>query len=94
MTAGYLIWWLRKLNEEIEAKYLACSECCYCSFSAFSRPSSYVEVDKCFVFVFVLMATPVVVSGLGVELEGQLPVYTTATAVPDLSSICDLHHSS
>ena len=26
--------------------------------------------------------------------ELQLPAYTTATAMPDLSSICKLHHSS
>ena len=31
---------------------------------------------------------------LGVELELQLPAYTTATAMWDLSPICDLHHSS
>ena len=31
---------------------------------------------------------------LGVRLELQLPVYTTATATPDLNGICDLHHSS
>ena len=31
---------------------------------------------------------------LGVELELQLPTYTTATAMPDLSCICDLRHSS
>ena len=31
---------------------------------------------------------------LGVEWELQLPVYTTATAMPDLSGICNLHHSS
>ena len=31
---------------------------------------------------------------LGVELELQLPAYTTATAMPDSSRICDLHHSS
>ena len=30
--------------------------------------------------------------GLGVKLELQLPVYSTA--MPDLSLICDLHHSS
>ena len=30
----------------------------------------------------------------GVELEVQLPAYTTATATQDLSRICDLHHSS
>ena len=34
------------------------------------------------------------VSGLEVELELQLPAYTTATAMPDLSCICELHHSS
>ena len=31
---------------------------------------------------------------LGVELELQLPAYTTATAMPDPSCICNLHHSS
>ena len=31
---------------------------------------------------------------LAVELELQLPAYTTAIAVLDLSRICDLHHSS
>ena len=31
---------------------------------------------------------------LGAELELQLPAYTTATAMWDLSSICDLHQSS
>ena len=31
---------------------------------------------------------------LGVELELQLPAYTTATEMPDLSHVCDLHHSS
>ena len=33
---------------------------------------------------------------LGVQLELQLPAFTTATATatPDLSSICDLFHSS
>ena len=30
---------------------------------------------------------------LGVELELQLLAYTTATAMPDPSHICDLHHS-
>ena len=31
---------------------------------------------------------------LGVELELQLPAYAIATAMPDLSCVCDLHHSS
>ena len=31
---------------------------------------------------------------LGVEVELQLPAYTTATATPYLSCVCNLHHSS
>ena len=31
---------------------------------------------------------------LGVESELQMPAYTTATDMPDLSRVCDLHHSS
>ena len=31
---------------------------------------------------------------LGVELELQLPAYTTATAMQGLSRVCNLHHSS
>ena len=31
---------------------------------------------------------------LGIELELQLPAYTTAMATQDLSHVCDLHHSS
>ena len=31
---------------------------------------------------------------LGVEWELELPAYTTATAMPDPSCICDLNHSS
>ena len=30
----------------------------------------------------------------GVELELQLPVYTTAPTMPDPSPVCDLHHTS
>ena len=31
---------------------------------------------------------------LGFKSKLQLPAYTTAAATPDLSRICDLHHSS
>jgi len=34
------------------------------------------------------------VPGLGAESELQWPAYTTATATPDPSWVCDLHHSS
>ena len=46
-------------------------------------------------FVFLgLHSWDMEVSRLGVELELQLLAYTIATAIPDLSGICDLHHSS
>ena len=50
-----------------------------------------------FYFIYVFLGPPlqhVEVPRLVVELELQLPAYTTATAMPDLSSIFDLHHSS
>ena len=31
---------------------------------------------------------------LGIESELQLPAYVTATAMQDLSHVCDLHHGS
>ena len=34
------------------------------------------------------------VPGVGVQLELELPAYTTATETLDLSPVCDLHHSS
>ena len=35
-----------------------------------------------------------VVPRLGVQSELQLPAYTTTTATPDLSQVCNLYHSS
>ena len=42
------------------------------------------------------MAAPLAYGGprLGTELELQPLAYTTATATPDLSQVCNLHHSS
>ena len=45
-----------------------------------------------YVIYLFLRAAPV--PRLGVEMQLQLPVYTTATAMKDLSFICGLHHSS
>ena len=47
-------------------------------------------------YSFLLLASVwhVEVPRLGAKLELQLPAYTTATAIRDLSHICDLHHSS
>ena len=50
----------------------------------------------CFVLFVFLGPHPqyMEVPRLGVKLELQLPAYTTAKAMRDLSHICDLHHSA
>ena len=48
-------------------------------------------------FFFVFLGPPLghmKVPRLQVKSELQVPAYTTATAMWDLSHICDLHHSS
>ena len=50
-----------------------------------------------FIYVFVFgpfRATPTACGGLIGAMELQLPAYTRATAMPDPSHICGLHHSS
>ena len=52
-----------------------------------------------FIFIFIfcfleLHLWHIKVPRLGVKSELELPDYTTATATPDLSCVCDLHHSS
>ena len=49
----------------------------------------------CFVFCFLgLHPQHMEIPRLGAELEQQPLAYTTATATPDLSHVCDLHQSS
>ena len=58
-----------------------------------SSPFSFIL----FIFLFLLFrAAPAAYGGsqAGVESELQLPAYATATAIQDLSHVCDLHHSS
>ena len=49
-----------------------------------------------FFFFFLSRATHIAYGGsqARVELELQLPTYATATAMPDPSRVCDLHHCS
>ena len=59
----------------------------------------YCRIFILFIYLFLLLflgplLQHVKVPRLGVELELQLPAYTTATAMQDLSLVCDLHHSS
>ena len=56
----------------------------------------FTELCVCF-FIFIFLGPRwqhMEVPRLGVESELQLPVYTTAVAMPDLSHTCNLHHSS
>ena len=53
------------------------------------------QIDFSFPFCFLeLHLWNMAVPRLGVELELQLPAYAMATAMPDPSHICKLHHSS
>ena len=51
-----------------------------------------------FIYLFIFLLRPYLwhmeVSRLGVKSELQLPTYTTATATPDVSRICNLCYSS
>ena len=50
-----------------------------------------------FIFLNLFRAAPMSCGGFqarGVQSELQPPAYTTASATPDLSLVCDLHHSS
>ena len=51
-----------------------------------------------YVFIYLISLGPhprhTEVPRLGVEVELQLPAYTTAIATQDPSCVCDLHHSS
>ena len=59
-------------------------------------PVSQTLISFSFFFFIFLLSHPwhMEVPGLGVKSELQLPAYTTATAPPDLSSVCNLLHSS
>ena len=54
-------------------------------------------LDKWYVSFFLCFLGPhlrhMKVPRLGVKSELQFPIHTTATAMPDLSPICDLHSS-
>ena len=67
-----------------------------CSFLLILIDQGSVLLYSCFfVFVFLgLHPRHMEVSRLGVELELRLPAYTTATAMLDLSCVCNLLHSS
>ena len=69
----------------------------YPTSSPTSQLSAQEDARTLCTFFFLFRAIPAAVQPvprLGVELELQLPAYTTAPAMPDLSCVWDLHHSS
>ena len=64
-----------------------------------AEPQQEIWINILFLFYFIfcflgLHPWYMEVPRLGVESELQLPSYTTATAMWDLSHFCDLYHSS
>ena len=60
-------------------------------------PAVWLQSRFLFLFSFFVFLGPnpwhMEVPKLGVKSELQLPAYATASATPDLSCVCDLHHS-
>ena len=58
--------------------------------------SLYMLCAYLFIYLNFFMAIPTVYgsSQSGVQLELQRTAYTTAAAMPNLSCVCDLRHSS
>ena len=74
--------------------------CCFLKWDFFFMEFRNIETQIIFVCVFFFSffflgsySWHMEVPRLGVKLELQLPAYSMATAMPDLSLICDLHHS-
>ena len=84
------IWEKKKKRKEKKGLRWGCEDLVPSSASCW-----LIGMDECFLFVC-LGPHPwhMEVPRLGVESELQLPAYATATATPDLSCICNLHHSS
>ena len=55
-----------------------------------------MQLESVYIFFFFLWPHfwPVEVPGLGIQSEPQLLATATATAMPDLSGVCDLHCSA
>ena len=68
------------------------------SYIALVRPFPHPEEKKKLILGGIIFLRPhlwhMEVPRLEVELELQLPAYTTATAMQDPSRVCDLHYSS
>ena len=62
--------------------------------SSYPSPIYKISIAVFFFSFLELHLRRMEVPTLGVESEMQLLAYATATVMPDLSHICDLHHSS
>ena len=101
MKPGYFVFILSK--DPMITTYLEClKKCvnCMCMRSMLlCLPCFFVVVVVlfCFCLFFFFLGSHswhLEVPRLGVKLALQLLAYTTGTAMPDLSSVCDLHYSA
>ena len=83
-------WWkliLMQFHLGLENMWIIYAFCTLILFCLFLLPF-------CFFLFLGLHPRYIEVPRLRVESEPQLPAYTTATAMQDLSHVCDLHHIS
>ena len=82
------VWRVAPQNSCLQGRWFLfiCSE----SISLFCKLQSWFPLFFAFLELYPWHTE---VPRLGVQLELQLPPYTTATATADLSHVCDLHHS-
>ena len=88
------------IGQDFTASLLQLSSVFYCNNAA-CQQLCVVTIICPFIYLFIYLfgclgphPQHMKVPRLGVQLELQLPAYTIATATPDPSHVCGLHHSS
>ena len=97
------LYWDRNLkepgqfNHQIFIKFVLCARFCFRYWGNNSDRSRLKLLPSGSSFIYLYFLKPhlwhVEVTRLGVKLELQQQAFTTATAMPDLGCICDLHYS-
>ena len=95
-SAKFNAWavWFKRLPVREDLSRGIGEELCLEAFGNLLWATLSYKVTQFFFLVFLgLHPWHMKIPRLAVKLELQLPAYTTATATPDPSRICDLHHS-
>ena len=93
--AGKLLWTEGKTCQHLDYNFAHFQEALLAKKSLQGAP--LLRAENLFFFFFVFLGPHpqrMEVPRLRVQLELQLPAYTTATAMWDLNLVFDLHHSS